>query len=739
MKTIQRLLVVLLTAAAALAAAAATTDAELASSVLAGPPGAIPLRDVVPGPQYFDLAVASGDPRPDSVVLWTRLNDPAARGAALHAELFVVREAGAGRLVVVARRPVLAEAANDFCVKTKVTGLDPYTVYRYFFAYARDGKVWVSTVGRTKTAPAPGQDVPVRFAYFNCQDFVGRYNNTYLRFLLAHPDDVDFIVHLGDMVYETTGDPSFQTPDPARQVTFTDLASAIALGDPLDPYYAAASLSNYRELHRTYRGDPVLQQVLASFPILATWDDHEYSNDAWGDTATYFDERIDERNTARKRNAERAYFEYVPVDVGIDGSGRLVIDDGVLYPNTRLYRSFRFGTNVDLFLTDTRTRRPDHLIREDAFPGAIALDRAALEAALGPAGYQAAKGTLDPYAPIEQFPPLRAGMVAIVTQLLLLENPLISPSDAVLRAQALVSGNQSITFVNALFAAVGLPAPFPPGSEAAFDRGLSYLYLGKQRLYSSVGSRSILVHDGYKLLSAILYRATAGATEDLLGAEQERWLRESIPASGARFKVVGSSISATSKVLDFTNPLIAPLLPPGFPAALRTRLQITADDWDGFPDKRRELVELLRGAGGGVVISGDIHAAFVGDHGAGVYEFTGPAASSESFRDEVLNVIESDPSLSGIPGIGQLVAQLDLLLTVSSQDPAVTPSRIAFSDTGSSGFVVMTATADGLTATYHLIDAVESRVSYYADPGALEHLFSTRSFRVQDGVLTPLP
>ncbi|MCU0254787.1 MAG: alkaline phosphatase D family protein, partial [Acidobacteria bacterium] len=326
------------------------------------------------------------------------------------------------------------------------------------------------------------------------------------------------------------------------------------------------------------------------------------------------DERIDERNTARKRNAERAYFEYVPVDVGIDGSGRLVIDDGVLYPNTRLYRSFRFGTNVDLFLTDTRTRRPDHLIREDAF---------------------------------------------------------LSPPEALLRAQALVSGNQSITFVNALFAAVGLPAPFPPGSEATFDRGLSYLFLGKQRLYSSVGSRSIVVDDSYKLLSAILYRATAGATEDLFGAEQERWLRESLPASGARVKIVGSSISATSKVLDFTNSLIAPLLPPGFPDALRTRLQVTADDWDGFPDKRRELV--------------------------------------------------------------------DLLLTASSQDPAVTPSRIAFSDTGSSGFVVMTAAADGLTATYHLIDAVESRANHYEDPDALERLFSTRSFRVQDGVLTPLP
>ena len=70
---------------------------------------------------------------------------------------------------------------------------------------------------------------------------------------------------------------------------------------------AAASLSNYRDLYKTYRSDPMLQQVHELFPMIAIWDDHEYSDDCWGDTATYFNGRISEKNAVRRRNAEQSY------------------------------------------------------------------------------------------------------------------------------------------------------------------------------------------------------------------------------------------------------------------------------------------------------------------------------------------------------------------------------------------------------------------------------------------------
>ena len=136
-----------------------------------------------------------------------------------------------------------------------------------------DNVYFSSRTGRTKTAPAADSTREVKFAYVSCQDYIGRYFNTYLKLL---DEDLDFIVHLGDYIYETTGNPQFQTPSDDRKMVFDDIAGAIERGEGDNRYYSAASLDNYRQIYKTIRNDEVIQQIHESFPMIAIWDDHEF-------------------------------------------------------------------------------------------------------------------------------------------------------------------------------------------------------------------------------------------------------------------------------------------------------------------------------------------------------------------------------------------------------------------------------------------------------------------------------
>jgi len=295
--------------------------------------------------RVFPQGVASGDPRPDSVVLWTRVATAAATASVGYA---VALDEGFSQ--VVAEGEIATDAGRDHTVKLKPVGLDPYTTYYYRFT--TDGVT--SMTGRTKTAPAPGDDVPVRFAFASCQDFVGRYYHAWQAFL-DQGGEVDFVVHLGDYIYETTGDPDFQTPDESRAVVIPD---GLPLGESTTENLAALTLADYRALYQTYRSDQYLKRAHQLYPFIVTWDDHEFANDAWSDHATDFNEaRGDEKSTARREAASRAFWEHQPADVQYD--------EDASYPNDiRIYRSLRYGAHVDLMLLDGRLYREDHLVPE---------------------------------------------------------------------------------------------------------------------------------------------------------------------------------------------------------------------------------------------------------------------------------------------------------------------------------------------------------------------------------------
>lgn len=295
--------------------------------------------------RVFPQGVASGDPKPDSVILWTRVEH--ADNGIIPVAYEVATDDNFSSIVVSGESD--ASADSDHTIRLQVTGLDPYTTYYYRFTALNVQGV----NGRTKTAPAEDQDVEVRFAYASCQDFNGRYYHAWEA--LAAEEEVDFVLFLGDYVYETEGNPIFQDPTSERRIQVPD---GLALGSGEDSYNAAITLADYRSLYKQYRSDKHLQRVHQLFPFIIIWDDHEFANDCWQDHATDFNEaQGDEQSTDRRQAATQAWFEYQPAEVEYNA--------GANYPDDiKIYRSLRFGKHVHIVLTDQRYYRDDHLIPE---------------------------------------------------------------------------------------------------------------------------------------------------------------------------------------------------------------------------------------------------------------------------------------------------------------------------------------------------------------------------------------
>jgi alkaline phosphatase D len=276
----------------------------------------------------FPLSVAAGDPRPNGAVLWTRL---APQSGPARVAVQVAEDAAFSR--VLARGVVTTDAARDWTVKVQASSskLRPHTTYHYRFIFNKTA----SRPGRFKTLPAP--DAPVerlRFAFISCQDYTNGYY-TALRHLAA--EDVDFVVHLGDYIYETVRDVSFQ----AGQVR------PIALPSGRD---RAEDLADYRFLYRTYRSDEDLQRVHERFAFISIWDDHEFANDCYREYDTDSTDEAANRAAQRRQDANRAWSEYIPAGVEFDPARDPL-------SSLRIYRSFQFGTLLELALTDERLYR----------------------------------------------------------------------------------------------------------------------------------------------------------------------------------------------------------------------------------------------------------------------------------------------------------------------------------------------------------------------------------------------
>ena len=312
-----------------------------------------PSTDPADQDRVFPQGLASGDPKAGSVILWVRVEPEGESGAIpLTYELSKTDDFAE----IVASGDLTVEEAADHTLRLKVTELEAFTVYFYRFT-SRDV---ISPTWRTKTAPAEGDDVNVRFGFASCQDYIGRYYHSWKAFAAeAEANPVDFVLFLGDYIYETNGDPDFQESGSERGV---EIADGIQLLEDDPTIKAAKTLGDYRGLYKTYRSDPDLRKAHALAPFICIWDDHEFANDCWQDHSTDFNEaQGDEKSPERRHAATQAWFEYQPADV--------TFDEAAEPPNDiTIYRKIRYGKHVELFMTDQRSYRSDHVIPEGATP-----------------------------------------------------------------------------------------------------------------------------------------------------------------------------------------------------------------------------------------------------------------------------------------------------------------------------------------------------------------------------------
>ncbi len=307
----------------------AATAATAASTVVGA--SALPASAASP---YFRHGVASGDPLPNRVVLWTRLT-PAPQlvpgvgsGPTVSGRWQIASDSGF--TAVRASGAFTTSAGKDYTVKVDPTGLSADTPYYYRFLY--DGSA--SPVGRTRTAPATtASPANLRFGVVSCSNLQAGYFSPYRH--LANRDDLHAVLHLGDYLYE------YAPGQYGYGYSNRDIR-------PHVPAREMVSLRHYRQRHGQYKQDADLQRLHAKVPFVVTWDDHESTNDAYRDGAENHTPATEGDWQRRKASSHRAYDEWMPTRM----SGTATSGDG-----DRLYRSLRFGTLANLSMLDLRSYR----------------------------------------------------------------------------------------------------------------------------------------------------------------------------------------------------------------------------------------------------------------------------------------------------------------------------------------------------------------------------------------------
>lgn len=294
------------------------------------------------GAKGFTHGVASGEPAPESVLLWTRY--VGSDGSKLTAEMSDNADFSGAKMV----GEVQATAERDFTAKITVQGLDPDQWY-FFRFIAPDGSK--SMVGRTRTLPQ-GPTQRFNIGVVGCSNMPFGYFNAYAH--AAQNADLDLIIHTGDYLYEYP-----IGTYPSKEETLA--------GRLIEPAHEMVQLADYRLRYAAYRSDPDLQRIHQVLPMIPSWDDHEFANDAYKDGAQNHDASEGDWET-RKRIAERVYREWMPVRDMDFGSPR--------------WTEYQIGDLATLFFTESRIAGRDkpadlaHAIKDQKdIPAALAAFR----------------------------------------------------------------------------------------------------------------------------------------------------------------------------------------------------------------------------------------------------------------------------------------------------------------------------------------------------------------------------
>ncbi|MFO1391246.1 MAG: alkaline phosphatase D family protein [Agitococcus sp.] len=515
----------------------------------------------------FPQGVMAADPKPDSIILWTRVVPPdyddikqiPSNNANVKVMLEVSMDANFSELLAV---PVslLAQAQYDNTIRHKLTGLNPATSYYYRFR----AEAGLSRVGRFKTAPAVNADVnSLNFAFMACQDWSV---NHWVGLSALAKHNLDFVVHLGDYIYEAAGD-SYQ----AEKVE--GLHDKIVMPSntrkPNNPdAQIAVTTEDYRYLYKKYRSDARLQDLHARFAIIAVWDDHEFSDDCWQNNETYTNGSVTVQNglplspaqltgtdttsqTTRRRSANRAWFEFMPADIpALDESAA---DN---FKTVKIYRDLQFGKLAHFIMTDQRLYRADHIIPE------------AVDNPLTPATDQLGSIGSRYFVPEDTHGQVQQGkMIAAIKGAF--------DSLANTDANKLVLGGML--------------------TKLLADATGSTLTAEEKAIFNEVGLALVSV----------------------LGETQRNWWKSKMASSTATWKFWGNEVSLLRMALNLkVIPAVvaAGEKNPVLKAMINSYL-INADQWDGYSAERANLMGFLTNNNikNVVAVTGDIHAFYAGE------------------------------------------------------------------------------------------------------------------------------
>jgi alkaline phosphatase D len=325
----------------------------------------------------FPEGVASGDPQPDSVILWTRRPFD---GGTRESRLLIELSGDESFQQVLASATAPVSAAADWTCRALVGNLKPATVYWYRFT---DELGMTSRVGRTLTAPAENDPRPVKFAFVSCQNANFGSQHAYRRMIFEderapEAERLGFVLHLGDFIYEIVWYPE-DSPLGLYGRKVRDIVH-YPHGEKIQAFHIPTTVDDYRGIYRAYLHDPDLQDARARWPFVPMWDNHEFSWLGW-QSLQVFDGTTRPAQT-RKVAAMQAFFEYQPARLRKSSGPNLdrfdpphVVNAAIVEfdahglgqePNnlTALasltgYRALRWGRHVELIITDQRSYRSE--------------------------------------------------------------------------------------------------------------------------------------------------------------------------------------------------------------------------------------------------------------------------------------------------------------------------------------------------------------------------------------------
>jgi alkaline phosphatase D len=320
----------------------------------------------------YPQGVASGDPDPHSVILWTRY--PVAKGTRQLLTVEVAVDESFRRVVAHAQAPV--SLASDWTARVLIGGLEPARTYWYRFTDTHGNG---SRVGRTITAPLPNDTRTVNFAFVSCQDVNEGKLNAYRRMIYEDErapaaQQLGFVLHLGDFIYEV-----LQYPEEIKtryDRTIYEVAR-YPESKKIGNFHIPLTLDGYRAVYKGYLADPDLQDARARWPFVCIWDNHEFSWIGWQSIVKA--PGFERPGQSIKVAANQAWFEFIPARVAapsgvLDHFGPPPVKDvpitefdrdGLgLEPNNltainslKGYRTLRYGQNLDVIITDQHSYR----------------------------------------------------------------------------------------------------------------------------------------------------------------------------------------------------------------------------------------------------------------------------------------------------------------------------------------------------------------------------------------------